>query len=284
MRTTRSNTETVTRSPDAHGWPGIWGRSIHWHAEPADQIEYVATGADQQTIPYVKATDAKGNVKEYAPRIRQNRRLPAGLAESMDCVDCHNAVGHPISPTPQKAIDRAIASGAVSRQLPFVRREGARLLTALVLERRRRHRRNRSRPERLLRITWRQRGSTGRRSCRRRASGRLPAQRVPDDEGDLRRATLTTKCTSTHLDACAVMTTSTRPKMARRSAATASSVTSRRNRSSGLGLGTRRSGFGARENSELRSSASRGPTRAVDGRSIRLIRQSRQSRRERKPP
>src|SRR4029078_2177063 len=29
-----------------------------------------------------------------------------------------------------KAVDHAIASGAVSRQLPFVRREGVRLLTA----------------------------------------------------------------------------------------------------------------------------------------------------------
>ena len=48
----------------------------------------------------------------------------------MDCIDCHNTVGHPISPTPEQAVDRAIASGMVSRDLPFARREGLRLVKA----------------------------------------------------------------------------------------------------------------------------------------------------------
>ena len=46
----------------------------------------------------------------------------------MDCIDCHNTVGHPISPTPEQAVDRAIAAALVSRDLPFARREGVRLL------------------------------------------------------------------------------------------------------------------------------------------------------------
>ena len=48
----------------------------------------------------------------------------------MDCRDCHNTVGHPISPTPEQAVDRAIAAGQVSPQLPFARREGVRLVKA----------------------------------------------------------------------------------------------------------------------------------------------------------
>ena len=48
----------------------------------------------------------------------------------MDCIDCHNTVGHPIAPTPEKAVDGAIAAGLVSRKLPLVRREGVRLMTA----------------------------------------------------------------------------------------------------------------------------------------------------------
>jgi hypothetical protein len=124
------NTETVSVLEMHMGGPASEGRSIHWHANPAVHIEYVATGADQQTIPYVKVTDVKGNVKEYVAPNTTEQALAGGTRESMDCVDCHNAVGHPISPTPQKAIDRAIASGSVSRELPFVRREGARLLTA----------------------------------------------------------------------------------------------------------------------------------------------------------
>ena len=46
----------------------------------------------------------------------------------MDCIDCHNTVGHPISLTPEGAVDRAIAAARVSRDLPFVRREGIRLV------------------------------------------------------------------------------------------------------------------------------------------------------------
>ena len=42
----------------------------------------------------------------------------------MDCIDCHNTVGHPISPTAERAVDNAIAAGQISRELPFARREG----------------------------------------------------------------------------------------------------------------------------------------------------------------
>ena len=48
----------------------------------------------------------------------------------MDCIDCHNTVGHRISPTPEQAVDRAIAAAMVSRELPFARRESIRLLKA----------------------------------------------------------------------------------------------------------------------------------------------------------
>ena len=48
----------------------------------------------------------------------------------MDCIDCHNVVAHRISPTAERAVDEAIAAGRISRTLPFVRREGVRLLKA----------------------------------------------------------------------------------------------------------------------------------------------------------
>jgi hypothetical protein len=48
----------------------------------------------------------------------------------MDCIDCHNTVGHPIAPTAEQAVDQAIAAGLISRRLPFVRREGVKLLKA----------------------------------------------------------------------------------------------------------------------------------------------------------
>ena len=62
------NTETTTVLQMHLGGPGQptrTGRAIHWHADPRVKIEYVATDADRQTIPYVKVTDERGQVREY---------------------------------------------------------------------------------------------------------------------------------------------------------------------------------------------------------------------------
>ena len=47
----------------------------------------------------------------------------------MDCIDCHNRPGHPFY-LPEKVLDEALDAEKVDRSLPFVRREGLRLLNA----------------------------------------------------------------------------------------------------------------------------------------------------------
>jgi hypothetical protein len=106
------------------------GRAIHWHADPANRVEYLATDHGRQTIPYVRVTDRKGQVKEYRSPEATDQMVSSGVLRTMDCVDCHNTIGHPIAPTPEKAVDEAIAAARVSRGLPFARREGLRLLKA----------------------------------------------------------------------------------------------------------------------------------------------------------
>ena len=103
-------------------------RGIHWHANPAVRIEYVATDPVGETIPYVKVTNAAGETKEYVVADTTDQTIRAGTRHVMDCIDCHNAVGHPIAPTPEQAVDRTIAAGRISRDLPYVRREGLRLV------------------------------------------------------------------------------------------------------------------------------------------------------------
>jgi hypothetical protein len=125
-----SNTETVTILQMFMGGPTSGGHSIHWHADPANKIEYVATGSDRQTIVYIKATDAKGEVKEYRAADLTDQAISSGVRRTMDCADCHNTVGHPISPTAERMVDRAIAAGELSQKLPFARREGVRLVSA----------------------------------------------------------------------------------------------------------------------------------------------------------
>lgn len=125
-----ANTETTTVLQMYMGPGSSSGRSIHWHANPSIRVEYVSTDDDNETIPYVKVTRANGAVKEYRTEGVTDQNVAARPLRTMDCIDCHNTVGHPIWPTAERAVDQAIADGLVSRQLPYVRREGVKLLSA----------------------------------------------------------------------------------------------------------------------------------------------------------
>jgi hypothetical protein len=124
------NSETMTVMQMHVGAGSSSGRAIHWHADPAVRVEYIATDAARQTIPYVKVTDAKGATREYRTPEATDQIVSTGTRRAMDCVDCHNTVGHPISATAERAVDAAISAAEISRDLPFVRREGVRLVKA----------------------------------------------------------------------------------------------------------------------------------------------------------
>ena len=125
-----ASTETMTVLQLHVGRPSSSGRAIHWHADPKTRVEYVATDHGLQTIPYVKLTDARGVVKEFRTEDATDQLIRDGQRKTMDCIDCHNTVGHPIAPTAEQAVDRSIARTWVSRQLPFVRRESVKLMKA----------------------------------------------------------------------------------------------------------------------------------------------------------
>lgn len=125
-----ANTETTTVLQMYVGAGASSGRSIHWHADPAIRVEYVSTDDANETIPYVKVTDATGQVREYVTADATDQLIRDGTRRTMDCIDCHNTVGHPIAATPEQAVDRAMARGQVSRTLPHARREGVRLVRA----------------------------------------------------------------------------------------------------------------------------------------------------------
>jgi hypothetical protein len=124
-----ANTETVTPLLMHVGRANATGRAIHWHADPSTQVEFASGDAARQTITYVKVTSADGRVREYFAA-DADKAASAGALRRMDCVDCHNMVGHRIASTPELAVDLALANGEIDRTLPFARREGVRLLTA----------------------------------------------------------------------------------------------------------------------------------------------------------
>ena len=122
--------ETLTVLQMYLGAGSASGRAIHWHADPATRIEYVATDETLQTIPYVRVSDAAGRTREYRTPEATDELLRAGTPRLMDCVDCHNTDGHPIAQTAERAVDTAIAATQISRDLPFARRESLRLVKA----------------------------------------------------------------------------------------------------------------------------------------------------------
>ncbi len=115
-----TSTETVTRL-QVHVGGTTPPSGIHWHVP--QQIEYIATDRQRQTIPYVKFTDRNGDVKEYMADGVTPEELARGERRTMDCLDCHNRPAHTFDPSPERAVDLAIADGQLPRTLPFARRE-----------------------------------------------------------------------------------------------------------------------------------------------------------------
>ena len=124
------NTESTTVLLMHVGRANRTGRAIHWHADPTTHIEFASADPARQTITYIRVTTPSGQVREYFAPDEVDKPLSADGLRLMDCVDCHNMVGHRIAPTPEQAVDAALAADEVSRKLPYVRREGVRLLTA----------------------------------------------------------------------------------------------------------------------------------------------------------
>jgi hypothetical protein len=125
------NTESVTRLMVHVGGGserlGI-ASGIHWHMNVANKIEYVATDGTRQVIPFVRLEDRQGNVREYRIAGVTEDQIARGERRRMDCMDCHNRPSHPFSPSPERAVDGAIARGEIPRTLPFARREAVETL------------------------------------------------------------------------------------------------------------------------------------------------------------
>jgi len=121
-----SNTELTTALLlKVGGTEGEKSHGIHWHVDPGVQIRY-RSDASREEIYEVEYTNAAGEMKLFA-----DRRAPEGEGEwrQMDCVDCHNRPSHKYYP-PAVEVDRALRDGLIDRSLPFVKREGVRILDA----------------------------------------------------------------------------------------------------------------------------------------------------------
>jgi len=98
------------------------------HGVHLGHIEYVATDPTRTTIPWVRKRNADGSETVFATAAAGSG-VPAGERRVMDCIDCHNRAAHTFV-TAEDALNRAMAEGAVSPDLPWVHKEGLELLKA----------------------------------------------------------------------------------------------------------------------------------------------------------
>jgi nitrate/TMAO reductase-like tetraheme cytochrome c subunit len=110
-------------------------RSVHWHV--LSDVQFRAPAANAQKVDYVAVTRSDGTIEEY---IAQDK---VGVAEDVgpdiakikatepdrkvDCITCHNRVGHPI-PNPGLSTDARLVAGQIDPSLPFIKREAMRIL------------------------------------------------------------------------------------------------------------------------------------------------------------
>lgn len=96
---------------------------IHWHMNVANEVEYIATDDRRQVIPWVRLQDRFGTVREFTVDGVTPEELERGERRQMDCVDCHNRPSHPFATSAVKAVDASMATGEISPELPFIKRE-----------------------------------------------------------------------------------------------------------------------------------------------------------------
>ena len=103
-------------------------RGIHWHAE--NEVWFASVDPERREIPWIRVF-VDGQVTEYQEKgWRPTEEDLAGLVfRTMDCMDCHNRPTH-VFEKPERALDEALADGRIDSGLPFVKREGLKLLTA----------------------------------------------------------------------------------------------------------------------------------------------------------
>lgn len=109
--------------PKADGRMG----GIHWHAGHEEKVEYFSPDPKRQEIPWMRVTNLKtGTTRVYHTEDFKDEP-PAGALRTMDCMDCHNRPAHTF-PSANDSVERAMASGALSRKLPYVKREAVKAM------------------------------------------------------------------------------------------------------------------------------------------------------------
>lgn len=97
---------------------------IHWHINPAVNIEYISENDKRESISYVKYTNkTTGEVTVYRSEKNpvSDSLISASSTRTMDCIDCHNRPSHNYK-SPTVYFDKAMTSGEISKDIPFFKK------------------------------------------------------------------------------------------------------------------------------------------------------------------
>jgi nitrate/TMAO reductase-like tetraheme cytochrome c subunit len=104
-------------------WKGTIG--IHGaHLNAKGGMDYISTDGHRQVIPVVTYTAPDGRKTVYkSTDVKVTaEQLDKGEHRTMDCIDCHNRPTH-IFEVPESAVDKAITTGRISAELPFIKKQ-----------------------------------------------------------------------------------------------------------------------------------------------------------------
>jgi len=111
------------------GLAGRESQGIHWHVDPGTSIRYRSDESREDVYEVELTTESGRSERWFAEGADEGEGASQGLWRTMDCVDCHNRPSHTFR-SQQQEIDAALETGRIARDLPFVRREALRLVSA----------------------------------------------------------------------------------------------------------------------------------------------------------
>ena len=100
---------------------------IHWHILAGNKVEYIATDAARQKIPWVRMTDSQGVVTIFKTRNFTND-ISRYEIRTMDCMDCHNRPSHRYL-SPDAAVNQALAQRKIDPAMPWIKTNAVYVLT-----------------------------------------------------------------------------------------------------------------------------------------------------------
>jgi hypothetical protein len=99
------------------------------HVAEGENVQYISIDPERQVIPVVYYTDPSGKTTKYVStdiKVTQ-KQLDAGEHRTMDCIDCHNRPTHAFE-TPDEGVDKRMADGLISTDLPFIKKKAVEVL------------------------------------------------------------------------------------------------------------------------------------------------------------